>query len=86
MSVPVICPCGDHKAYWKVSGHFKHLSELDLGHLTNVVKVLANRIANCPPENHARLETALDLVYLEISSRDQEITQLAGIGRALLGG
>ena len=84
-SIPSICVCGRHKPYWQmIDGKTKRLSQMDLGHLTNVVKMLAAKVERAESaEYRTNLETAIDLVYLEIGRRDKEITQMAGIGRAL---
>lgn len=85
VNIPTICKsCNKHHAYWRdLEGNVKPLSKLAVGHLANIVKILAERVETSTPETRPRLETAMDLVYLEIQSRDKEIAQLSGIGKAL---
>lgn len=57
---------------------------MDLGHLNNCVRMLAEKAEEYPAELRRPLEDALDILYAEIGSRDKEISQLTGIQSALL--
>ena len=83
--LPAACKCGAHFLYWTMAdGKHKKLSEMDLGHLTNSIKMLSAKIEEeIDSKYRARLEIAMDLLYLEIQNRDKEIDQLSRIGGAL---
>lgn len=83
--VPTICEgCGDAKAYWKtLDNRVLKLSKMTLGHLNNTIRILAAKAETLPAGQRERLEIALDLLYAELGSRDQEISQASGIMAAL---
>ncbi len=86
IDMPSVCTrCQDHKAYWRtIDGKILPLSKMDLGHLTNVVRMLAGKIEQYPQGDYrARIEIAIDLFYLEIGSRVEETQQMTGILSAL---
>jgi hypothetical protein len=81
ISRPMVCACGSQKLFWKtLEGQLLPLSKMSLGHLTNCVKFLAEKAAE---GSKPAIEIALDLIYLEIGSREKEITQISGISAAL---
>jgi hypothetical protein len=80
ISKPMICKCGERKTFLEtLDGRLIPLHKMTLGHLTNIIKFLATKAEDC----RAEVEIAMDLIYLEIGSRDKEITQISGIGAAL---
>jgi len=86
LRLPCVCSqCNDPKAYWRMlDGSVLPLSKMDLGHLTNTVKMLAAKTEEYPQGQFRQaLEIAIDLFYAEIGSRDKEIAQASGIMAAL---
>lgn len=85
--IPCVCRCGEIKAYWRSGGKVHPLGDLSVGHLAEIVKLLAEHlgreIEKGRQEGVKLYEVAIDIVYREIGSRDQELTQLAGIAAAL---
>lgn len=80
--LPCLCDrCGSPKPYWKtLEGKTIKLSQMDTGHLANTIKMLAAKAEQYPgPE----IEIALDLMYAELGTREQEMNQLSGIEAAL---
>ena len=76
--------CGEVKAYWKtLDGKVQRLSDMSLGHLTNTIRIVAAKADQLPPELRERCETALDLLYAELGSRNTEIQQATGMMNAL---
>ena len=80
--------CGDLKCYWTLmDGSVKRLEDMDMGHLTNAVKMLARKLEVDGPKLtlmwRESMELAIDLFYREIGSRDKEIEQASGIMAAL---
>lgn len=56
---------------------------MTLGHLNNTIRILAAKAEEMPASQRERFEVALDLLYAELGSRDQEIRQVTGIMAAL---
>lgn len=86
IKMPCLCPkCGEAKCYWRtLEGDVKALEDMDLGQLSNTVRMLAKKTEAYPSgETRKDLEIAIDLIYAEIGSRDHEITQAAGMMGAL---
>jgi len=83
---PIVCKCGERKLFWRtIDGKLKKLSDMDLGHLTNVVKMFSSKIEEYPigSTDRSLREEAIDLFYAEIATRDKEIVQITGIHAAL---
>jgi hypothetical protein len=83
--IPSRCAlCQKIHAYWvTIDGSRKALSQMDLGHLNNCVRMLAAKAEEYPTELRGKFEDALDILYAEIGSRDKEIAQLTGIQAAI---
>lgn len=80
--------CGEYKCYWQmIDGSIKRLEDMDMGHLTNTVKMLARKLETDGPKLtvmwRESMELAIDLFYREIGSRTKEIEQASGIMSAL---
>lgn len=83
--MPRRCDCGEVHCFWTVlGGTVKRLEAMDLGHLNNCVRMLAQKMEEYPAELRTAYEEALDILYSEIDSRDKEIAQVTGIHQALL--
>ncbi len=86
IDMPGVCPkCQDQKAFWRtIDGKILPLSKMDLGHLNNTVRMLARKAEQYPHGDYrTRIEIAMDLFYLEIGTRVDEIEQVTGIMSAL---
>jgi hypothetical protein len=85
ISVPAVCSnCQEAKGFWTmIDGSIIKLSDMKLDHLTNCIKLISDKIESYPPEAREKLEIALDIMYLELGSRDAEIKQANGIMGAL---
>lgn len=84
ITIPTQCKCGRRFCYWKdINSKIKRLDQMDLGHLTNCVRMLGEKAEKYPPELRERFEIALDIFYAEIASRDKEIAQATGILAAI---
>lgn len=82
--MPLVCRCGKRFLYWRdIEGKIKRLDQMDLGHLSNCVRMVAAKAEQYPPELRGAFEAALDIFYAEIGSRDKEVAQLTGIQAAL---
>lgn len=80
--------CGEFKCFWTmIDGSVKALEDMDMGHLTNTVKMLARKLETEGPKStimwRESMELAIDLFYREIGSRTKEIEQASGIMSAL---
>jgi hypothetical protein len=86
LRMPCLCSkCKDPKMYWRMmDGKVVSLAKMDLGHLSNVVRMLAHKAEQYPSGDfRAEIEIAMDLIYAEIGSRELETEQLSGIMGAL---
>jgi hypothetical protein len=85
LSFPTVCDgCKEANGYWKMmDGKVIHIKHMKLDHLTNCIKMLAEKAEKLPPEHRGKHEIALDIMYLELGSRDKEIAQASGILGAL---
>lgn len=86
VKMPCLCSkCQKPHAYWKdLTGNVHALEAMPVAHLANIVRVLGERAEKYPQGIlRTQIEIAMDLVYAEISSRDQELKQDAGIQAAL---
>lgn len=83
--LPCYCPnCQEPKCFWRMLDGIKPLPKMDLGHLSNTIKVLALRAEKYPTgEARKEIEIAMDIIYAEIGSRDLEIKQATGIHNTL---
>lgn len=83
--MPCLCPkCSEPKLFWRTVNAIVPFSQMNLGHLSNVIKILGER-AEKHPTGVARqeIEIAMDLIYAEINSRDLELKQINSIHNAL---
>lgn len=83
-TIPTKCACGATKPYWQdFHGKILKLSDMDLGYLRNIISLMSEKLKESP--NRRDLEIAIDLVYEEIAAphREKQLTQLAGLARAL---
>lgn len=81
---PCYCVCGLPKAYWRdIKGKLCQISGMTLGHLNNTIRLLAAKMESYPVSDRSRFETALEILYAELGSRDKEIQQVTGIMGAL---
>lgn len=85
VAIPTKCSrCEQILPYWKdFDRNIIHLSDMDLAHLSNAVRLLGLRAETAPSVLTGVYELALDLLYAEIATRDQEIQQASGIMAAL---
>lgn len=83
--LPCFCPrCQEPKCFWRMSDKTLALGKMDLGHLSNTIRILAERAEKYPSgEARKEIEIAMDLIYAELGSRDLEIKQASGILGAL---
>lgn len=82
--MPRECACGKRFCYWRdIEGKVKRLDQMDLGHLNNCVRMVAEKAEKYPAELRGVFEQALDIFYAEIASRDKEIAQVTGILAAI---
>lgn len=81
---PSICACGDIKHYWKTfEGKILDIRKMDLGHLSNSIRYLADIAEKYPANLREPFEIALDILYAELGSREKETAQITGIQAAL---
>lgn len=85
VTIPVICEgCKQPKAFWAmIDGRVLRLQDMKLDHLTNCIKMLAEKADKYPPDLRSKYEIALDIMYLELGSRGKEMAQASGILKAL---
>jgi hypothetical protein len=88
LGFPLRCNgCGKAKAFWHTADKkIISLGQMTVGHLTSVIKLLAEQSEQYPASQRERFEIALDILYAELGSRDKEIKQLGGIQAALFRG
>lgn len=81
---PKYCSCGKALAYWRtLDRHMLKLEDMDLGHLSNTVRFMAESMPKAPSSVVREFEDAIDIFYAEIASREKEIVQVTGIMAAL---
>lgn len=85
VSIPAVCPgCRGPKAFWTmIDSRVIRLSDMKLDHLSNCIRMLAQKCEDAPLELREKYEVALDIMYAELGSRDKEIAQATGILAAL---
>ncbi|HEY6019891.1 MAG TPA: hypothetical protein VIY48_08305 [Candidatus Paceibacterota bacterium] len=85
VSIPARCiGCQESKAFWTtIDSRVIRLSDMKLDHLSNCIRMLAQKCEDAPLELREKYEVALDIMYAELGSRDKEIAQATGILAAL---
>ena len=76
------------KRFWTtLEGKQIAISDMDLGHLANTIRMIAEKLEQARASGQKRtidrFEGDLFALQAEFDSRDKEIEQIQGIGRAL---